>query len=268
MRRQLSSDQWLNNFENESKCAALASSVVDLFSRVLEPYAIYTFPFLQYLLSSASIVLGLLIKEPSFRTLYSQSVFRAARMISIFLKKTWVSGRTVRSVARFNQLVCRSLSPDSTVVDLSSNQQCSRSMLPNQLNSTATGSSEEMACRSPSLPNPLPANQHSSLVTNSSGKSSWSSELGTMNSDRSSNSNSQALAAQSSSSTHVYAPSAYTHLPQTAQPTTVDFPFELSLGCGTAQAHLPALSALYQDNDMTHSASLNWLDHFRNFASF
>lgn len=98
---------WRQDFENLSKSIELAESILDLFSRVLEPYQMYQFPFLQYLLGAASIMLGILIKVPGFVRRCGDSIARAAHLIRIFCRKTWISGKMARSVTRFTSVAAR-----------------------------------------------------------------------------------------------------------------------------------------------------------------
>ncbi|KAL3451703.1 hypothetical protein BJX65DRAFT_304291 [Aspergillus insuetus] len=87
----------IQNFDNEAVCIALADRIVAFFARIFEPYRIYTFPFLQYLLGAASTILGLIIRVPVFRSRHTHSLVQAAQMMNTFCKKTWVSGKTLRS---------------------------------------------------------------------------------------------------------------------------------------------------------------------------
>ncbi|CAG7921123.1 unnamed protein product [Penicillium olsonii] len=107
MRSRHSSVQWVENFENESKCIMFAKRIVDFFGRVFEPFRVYTFPFLQYLLGAASTILGLVIKVPAFWPKYKDSLIQAERMMTTFCRKTWVSGKSLRSITKYTELVSK-----------------------------------------------------------------------------------------------------------------------------------------------------------------
>ncbi|OJJ05338.1 hypothetical protein ASPVEDRAFT_44823 [Aspergillus versicolor CBS 583.65] len=106
MRSRSSSIVWIENFDNESTCIALADRIVVFFSRIFEPHRIYTFPFLQYLLGAASTILGLVIRTPAFRQRHTSSVVQAAQMMNTFCAN-WVSGKTLRSVRRYTDMVAK-----------------------------------------------------------------------------------------------------------------------------------------------------------------
>ncbi|OOQ91332.1 hypothetical protein PEBR_00320 [Penicillium brasilianum] len=113
---------WIHNFDNESVCISLADRIISFYSRIFDKYRIYTFPFIQYLLGAASTILGLIIKVPVFRSRHTNSLVQAAQMMTTFCNRTWVSGKTLRSVKRFtdmmanvvNQNSLRTLRPQST----------------------------------------------------------------------------------------------------------------------------------------------------------
>jgi hypothetical protein len=100
----------IQNFDNEAVCISLANRIVAFFARIFEPYRIYTFPFLQYLLGAASTILGLIIRVPVFRSRHTHSLVQAAQMMNTFCRKTWVSGKTLRSVKRFTDMMAKVVS--------------------------------------------------------------------------------------------------------------------------------------------------------------
>jgi hypothetical protein len=100
----------IQNFDNEAVCISLADRIVAFFACIFEPYRIYTFPFLQYLLGAASTILGLIIRVPVFRSRHTHSLVQAAQMMNTFCRKTWVSGKTLRSVKRFTDMMAKVVS--------------------------------------------------------------------------------------------------------------------------------------------------------------
>lgn len=97
--------------ENEVVCMRLARSIIDDFSNVPEEHPKYTFPFLHYLTSATIIALGLIIKQPSFKSAYGPLTLEAARSLSDHCRKTWVSGKMAQTVWKLNQMADATMGP-------------------------------------------------------------------------------------------------------------------------------------------------------------
>ncbi|KAJ5858592.1 hypothetical protein N7534_003869 [Penicillium rubens] len=113
MRSRSSPTAWIQNFDNEAVCISLADRIVAFYSQTFEPYRLYTFPFLQYLLGASSTILGLIIKVPIFRSRHTHSVVQAAQMMNTFCQKTWVSGKTLRSIKHFTDMMAEVINQNS-----------------------------------------------------------------------------------------------------------------------------------------------------------
>ncbi|KAJ5122931.1 hypothetical protein N7448_009028 [Penicillium atrosanguineum] len=98
--------------ENEVVCMRLARSIIDDFGNVPEEHPKYTFPFLHYLSSATIIALGLIIKQPSFKSTYATLTLEAARSLREHCAKTWVSGKMAQTVWKLNQMAVAALSSD------------------------------------------------------------------------------------------------------------------------------------------------------------
>lgn len=97
--------------ENEVICMRLAQRIIDDFRNVPEEHPKYTFPFLHYLTSATIIALGLIIRQPSFRSSYGALTLRAAKSLQQHCRKTWMSGKMIQTVWRLNQMADAILSP-------------------------------------------------------------------------------------------------------------------------------------------------------------
>ncbi|CAL5869127.1 uncharacterized protein PFLUO_LOCUS3355 [Penicillium psychrofluorescens] len=95
--------------ENEVMCMNLARSIIEDFSNVPEEHPKYTFPFLQYLTGATITALGLIIKQPSFKSAYGDLTLEAARSLENHCRMTWVSGRMARAVWKLNQMATATL---------------------------------------------------------------------------------------------------------------------------------------------------------------
>lgn len=113
LRRQTASGDWFGHFDNETICIKLAERMVNIFARSFEEFKISTFPFLQYLLGSTCILLGLMIKLPTFKHKYGALVIRGVSLIRLFCQRTWVSGKTARSVAKLIEMASNIVGRDA-----------------------------------------------------------------------------------------------------------------------------------------------------------
>lgn len=111
LQRALSSDQ-PEAIQNEVICMRLAQRIIDDFRSVPEEHPKYTFPFLHYLTSATIIALGLVIKQPSFKEAYGERTLEAARSLREHCRKTWMSGKMIRTVWKLNRMADAILLPN------------------------------------------------------------------------------------------------------------------------------------------------------------
>ncbi|KAJ6020413.1 hypothetical protein N7540_005917 [Penicillium herquei] len=90
--------------KNEVICMRLAQSIFSDFNSMPEQHPKHTFPFLHYITNATIIALGLIIRQPSFKSEYGELTLRAARSLWEHCRKTWVSGKMVRTVWKLNQM--------------------------------------------------------------------------------------------------------------------------------------------------------------------
>ncbi|OKP11093.1 hypothetical protein PENSUB_3463 [Penicillium subrubescens] len=106
--------------ENEVICMRLAQRIIDDFRNVPEEHPKYTFPFLHYLTSATIIALGLIIKQPSFKSSYGALTLRATKSLWEHCRKTWMSGKMVQTVWKLNQIADAILSSHDSPSDRTS----------------------------------------------------------------------------------------------------------------------------------------------------
>lgn len=106
--------------ENEVICMRLAQRIIDDFRNVPEEHPKYTFPFLHYLTSATIIALGLIIKQPSFRSSYGILTLRAAKSLREHCRKTWMSGKMIQTVWKLHQMADAILSRNDPPFDRTS----------------------------------------------------------------------------------------------------------------------------------------------------
>lgn len=94
----------ISSLENEGICIQLARRIFDDFNLVPDHYPKLEFPFPPYLVRTATLALGLIIKRPSFREKHGNATLKVARMLKRHCKQTWVSGKFIRSVIRLNHM--------------------------------------------------------------------------------------------------------------------------------------------------------------------
>lgn len=95
----------------------LAQRIIDDFRNVPEEHPKYTFPFLHYLTSATIIALGLIIKQPSFKSTYGALTLKATRSLREHCRKTWMSGKMIQTVWKLNQMADAILSPNDLALD-------------------------------------------------------------------------------------------------------------------------------------------------------
>jgi hypothetical protein len=106
--------------ENEVICMRLAQRIIDDFRNVPEEHPKYTFPFLHYLTSATIIALGLIIKQPSFRSSYGAVTLRATQSLKEHCRKTWMSGKMIHTVWKMNQIADALLNSSDIPLDRTS----------------------------------------------------------------------------------------------------------------------------------------------------
>ncbi|KAB8253989.1 fungal-specific transcription factor domain-containing protein [Aspergillus pseudonomiae] len=105
--------------ETEVTCIRIASNIIQEFKQIPQ-YTASAFPFLHSLVGATVVTLGLIIREPSFKAMYGNITLHAAISLENYCRKTWVSGKMIRTIRRLNQIT-------SSVLSHSRNQPSKRS---------------------------------------------------------------------------------------------------------------------------------------------
>ncbi|KAB8239224.1 transcription factor domain-containing protein [Aspergillus alliaceus] len=99
--------------ETEVTCIRIASNIIQEFKQVPQ-YTPSAFPFLHPLVGATVVALGLIIREPSFKATYGSLTLHAAVSLENYCRRTWVSGKMIRTIRRLNQMTSSVLSDSST----------------------------------------------------------------------------------------------------------------------------------------------------------
>ncbi|PYI03430.1 hypothetical protein BO78DRAFT_374896 [Aspergillus sclerotiicarbonarius CBS 121057] len=94
----------LDTFENEVTCMQIASTLIEEFAQIPEEKAVFTFPFIHYLIGATIVSLGLILKESTFKAAYGGATLHAVQLLESYCNKTWVSGKLIRVVSRLRQM--------------------------------------------------------------------------------------------------------------------------------------------------------------------
>ncbi|RAK96852.1 uncharacterized protein BO80DRAFT_505114 [Aspergillus ibericus CBS 121593] len=94
----------LDTFENEVTCMQIADTLIEEFAQIPEEKAVYTFPFIHYLIGATIVSLGLILKESTFKSAYGRATLHAVQLLESYCSKTWVSGKLIRIVSRLKQM--------------------------------------------------------------------------------------------------------------------------------------------------------------------
>lgn len=89
---------------HDSLCAQLASACIGVVDNIPAEYPKYSFTFAHYVISASMILLSIVVKDPKFKDNYRDSIITAARILSVYCRKTWVSGKMIRTVSELNRL--------------------------------------------------------------------------------------------------------------------------------------------------------------------
>ncbi|KAF7596709.1 hypothetical protein BBP40_000137 [Aspergillus hancockii] len=96
--------------ETEVTCIRMACKIIQEFKQVPLESTASAFPFLHSLVGATVVALGLIIREPSFKSTYGNLTLHAAVSLENYCRKTWVSGKMIRTIRRLNQITSSVLS--------------------------------------------------------------------------------------------------------------------------------------------------------------
>ena len=99
--------------ENDAVCCELASSVAALFDAIPDQYPKVSFPFINYLANATMIMFSIVNKNSDFKQAYQQAIFSAVGTLMVACRKTWVSGKLIRTILTLDKLSRSTLGPIS-----------------------------------------------------------------------------------------------------------------------------------------------------------
>jgi hypothetical protein len=104
--------------ETQVTCIRMACNIIQEYKQVPQESTASAFPFIHSLVGATVVALGLIIREPSFKAAYSSLTLHAASSLENYCRKTWVSGKMIRTIRRLNQMASFVLS-DSKISESS-----------------------------------------------------------------------------------------------------------------------------------------------------
>ncbi|MCJ1360184.1 MAG: hypothetical protein MMC33_010187 [Icmadophila ericetorum] len=115
---------------NDAVCCELASTVAALFDAIPNQYPKVSFPFINYLTNATMIMFSIVNKNSDLKQAYQHAVISAVRTLMVACRKTWVSGRLIRTISTLDKLTRSMFGPISDL----------------PLSSTASGKSIQSGC--------------------------------------------------------------------------------------------------------------------------
>lgn len=94
---------------NPAECARLACQIIDDFHKIPTHYPKYTFPFVHYVTSATVIVYDIVIKYPTSKDAYRESLLTALQMLKVCYRRTWISGKMIRIISKMNTIISETL---------------------------------------------------------------------------------------------------------------------------------------------------------------
>ena len=100
-------------FDNVIACSGFAAKIIEAYDRIPDADSKFTFPFGHYLTSAVMILMDLVAKGPETDKRYARLLRSGVEDLKIYCRKTWVSGRMMRSISRLSSQL-EELFPPST----------------------------------------------------------------------------------------------------------------------------------------------------------
>ncbi|PYH89036.1 hypothetical protein BO71DRAFT_390441 [Aspergillus ellipticus CBS 707.79] len=94
----------LDTFDNDVTCMQIANNIIEEFAQIPADKALFTFPFIHYLISAVMISLGLIMKTPTLKAKYGKPILYAVRSLESYCHKTWLSGKMIRVISRLKEM--------------------------------------------------------------------------------------------------------------------------------------------------------------------
>jgi hypothetical protein len=100
-----------DSLANDAVCCELASNVAALFDVIPNQYPKVSFPFINYLTNATMIMFSIVNKNSEFKQIYQQAIVSAVRTLMVACRKTWVSGKLIRTISTLDKLTRSTLGP-------------------------------------------------------------------------------------------------------------------------------------------------------------
>lgn len=99
----------LAGIENELVIGQISRQLIKECLEIPLEQAVFTYPFLHYLISAAIVSIGLIIKEQTYKDAYGDRTLHAIQVMEVYCRRTWVSGKLIRNVLKLSQILSRVL---------------------------------------------------------------------------------------------------------------------------------------------------------------
>ncbi|KAF4471028.1 hypothetical protein FALBO_2062 [Fusarium albosuccineum] len=96
---------------NESARAQIAYSIIQFFQEIPDEYPKYVFSLMDYIIGATIVLAAIVVQNPGFKDRYRDVIVAAVQAIAHYCRKTWVSGKTIRVIARLNRMVQNTFGP-------------------------------------------------------------------------------------------------------------------------------------------------------------
>ncbi|KAI1634875.1 fungal-specific transcription factor domain-containing protein [Biscogniauxia mediterranea] len=111
--RSASSNSSHNGIVDEAMRAQLAYSIMDTFDKIPVAFLNTAFPFIPYVLSATMVLLTSIVRDERFKNheRYRSSVEDTIDKLLLYCQKTWVGGKTVRTISTLHRIARHTLRP-------------------------------------------------------------------------------------------------------------------------------------------------------------
>ncbi|KEF51435.1 uncharacterized protein A1O9_12584 [Exophiala aquamarina CBS 119918] len=93
----------------EIERAQLAASIIEIFDSIPAHFPKFLFPFTHFIMAATMVLFGIVVKSPELQAQHCNSILSATHTLVLCCRKSWVSGKTIRTISRLNFMVQRTL---------------------------------------------------------------------------------------------------------------------------------------------------------------
>ncbi|KAF4547703.1 Fungal specific transcription factor domain-containing protein 4 [Elsinoe fawcettii] len=91
-----------HRYEVVVACSSLAAEMIETYEQILDPDTPFTFPFGHYLTSAVMILVDLTSQDADLKSRYQKAVLSGVRNLEVYCRRTWVSGKMMRSISKLS----------------------------------------------------------------------------------------------------------------------------------------------------------------------